>query len=280
MTSNTLIDQACHLCGEKDYQLLVTLEKKPDLETDYGIPDSEYYREICQCRNCNVFFNRHNNLIKDDFYEGHYNASIKMGNILNRYNKIISFPIEKSDNKQRAQRVNDYMISNHFISDKSNILDVGSGTCVFLHEMKKFGYNTYCIDPDPISVQHSIDNVGVDGGFTGVLKDYKTDKKFDLITFNKVLEHIKRPSEILKQAKDYLKEDGYIYVELPDGTEIFEQGIMSERSEFFLEHYTTFNTAAFEKMVELAQLEITTLKRIHDPSGKHTIYAFLKNSNQ
>ncbi len=276
MSQKITTAEGCHLCGQKDYKLLVPVDQKPAKETDYGINPEIYYREICQCNNCQVYFNRHDGLIPDDFYEGHYNASIKMGSLQRRFDKIINLPMANSDNKHRAERVNSFMIGQGFDPTKSNALDVGCGTCVFLHEMKKFGYHSHCIDPDPISIKHAIDNVGVDSGFAGVLEDYHTNLKFQLISFNKVLEHVKNPSLILEQTKAFLADDGLVYVELPYGSEIVEAGEMVQRSEFFLEHYTTFNHAAYKVLAEQAKFEVLHLDTLHDPSGKHTIYGFLK----
>ena len=42
-------------------------------------------------------------------------------------------------------------------------------------------------------------------------------KKFNIITLNKVLEHVKNPIEILKNTHFWLLEKGFVYIELPDG---------------------------------------------------------------
>ena len=40
-------------------------------------------------------------------------------------------------------------------------------------------------------------------------------KKFDLISFNKVLEHVKNPIMLLKSSKRFLNENGIVYIEVP-----------------------------------------------------------------
>ena len=45
---------------------------------------------------------------------------------------------------------------------------------------------------------------------------FKPTRKFDLITFNKVLEHIANPRQLLKHATSLLNKNGVVYVEVPD----------------------------------------------------------------
>ena len=68
-------ERVCYLCGSNHLNLIQVIEKKPDVEVDYGIPVEKYHREIFQCESCGVFNNFHN-LIGDDFYEGFYNLSL------------------------------------------------------------------------------------------------------------------------------------------------------------------------------------------------------------
>lgn len=270
------LDTGCHLCGSKDFIVLKRITLKPEGETDYGIAPQDYYREICLCNNCRVYFNRHNNLIPDGFYEGHYNASIKMGDLDRRFNKIISLPFHSSDNKNRVLRIVNYLYQNDYNPSKMNVLDVGAGTSVFLHEMKKFGFQTFCIDPDPSSTKHAIESVHVNDAYTGTLETFDSVQKFDLITFNKVLEHIINPVSALKLARKFLSNEGIIYVELPDGSPSIEKDEIENRSEFFLEHYTTFNKPAFEFLVNSSGYTMLKLEQITDPSGKFTILGFLR----
>ena len=62
--------------------------------------------------------------------------------------------------------------------------------------------NTACIDPDPISANHALENVNVNHAYAGVLKNFKNDNKFNLISFNKVLEHVAKPIDMLSDAKN------------------------------------------------------------------------------
>ena len=44
----------------------------------------------------------------------------------------------------------------------------------------------------------------------------KINKKFHLITLNKVLEHVQNPVIFLKKSLKFLKKNGLVYIEVPD----------------------------------------------------------------
>ena len=40
----------------------------------------------------------------------------------------------------------------------------------------------------------------------------KPTKKFDIVTLNKVLEHVQDPIKMLSLTKDWVKQDGFVYL--------------------------------------------------------------------
>ena len=157
----------------------------------------------------------------------------------------------------------------------TEVLDVGSGLCVFLGKLKKYGPRLHCIDPSPVSIEHAIKTVEVNTAFQGDFFDFESKKKYDLITFNKILEHIKNPIVMLSKAKELLKDDGTIYIELPDGRTASKNGGFIDREEFYLEHYTVFTEKSVKYLVNSVGLNIRIINEIHECSDKYTIYAFI-----
>lgn len=272
------ITTACFLCGGTQYDILQEVDTKPIGETDYGISPDKYYRQICQCNHCRVYFNRREDLLPDDFYAGQYNAAIQAGSIAKRFARIIQFPFAKSDNKHRVLRIVNFLYRNDHAPLEMDVLDVGSGTSVFLYEMKKFGFTTHCIDPDPVAVQHAREAAGVYDGHSASFDQFQTEDRYDLITFNKVLEHVEQPAAALRRAAELLKPNGWIYLELPDGERVPPGTAMIDRSEFYIDHHTIFNRESFVFLVASADLQVHEIQQITDPSGKYTIFGFLKPS--
>jgi 2-polyprenyl-3-methyl-5-hydroxy-6-metoxy-1,4-benzoquinol methylase len=260
-----------------DFHKVADIRTKPVLETDFKIPANKYYREILQCNNCGVFLNNHK-LISEGFYESAYNENTYKRRLASSFQKITALPIEQSDNKQRCSRIHAFLNSKGYVPGKTRILDVGSGLCVFLAEMKKYGYFCACLDPDAVAVAHSIEKAEVDAAFSGTLFDFNARDGFDLITLNKVLEHLPNPIETLLRAKNFLKSDGIIYIELPDGDIALRQGEISSRQEFFIEHLAIYNPKSMQKLLEITGLKVIKMEQIIEPSGKATIYSFTRVS--
>ena len=185
-------------------------------------------------------------------------------------------PREKSDNKHRVERIASFIDHLGLPREQVLALDVGSGLCVFAAELKDRGFSCYCIDPDASAIEHALQNIKVDGAHVGTLDDFETEKKFDLITFNKVLEHIKEPVKYLKKAKNFLIERGIVYIELPDGDVARQHEDIFNRQEFYIEHFTIFNKASLVFLAKQAGFECLEVNSIHEPSNKFTVYGFFK----
>lgn len=267
------MSENCYLCGGNDLIKAWEFNAKPNQETDLGIPSDKYHREIFLCNQCGIY----NNFHEYDFgklYSGKYNKCTYQNNLLARFYEVMNLPADKSDNKNRVKRIVSFYEKIRGSIKNKKVLDVGSGLCVFLAEIQKYGIEGHCIDPDKLSTEHALINVRVKSAFCGYIENYTTSKQFDIITFNKVLEHTQFPIKILKKIKSLLKPDGILYIELPDSEQSLNIGSYINRNEFGLEHYTIFNLKSIEYLVKQANFRLLKKESIIDPSGKTTVYAF------
>ncbi len=263
----------CKLCGIDNSKLLAKAEKRPDCEINYNIPEHEYYREIRECNSCGVTFNIHDNLLSQDFYDGFYNASIEK-DMNERFLRIINFPFNKSDNKHRVLRIINFLYKQDKLRNKYKLLDVGSGTGVFLHEIKKFGLEVNSLDPDKKAIDHINKSIGIKNTYCGDFLQTEINKKFDIITFNKVLEHVNNPVEHLLKAKRLLSDNGCIYIELPNAEPSLIKKDFLQRAEFNIEHHTIYTYKSLRFLIEKSGLKSIELHETIDPSGKQTIFSF------
>lgn len=264
---------SCALCGGREAELCATIAQRPAGEVDYRIPPERYRRRIMRCAACHVYFNDHG-LLPDAFYGGAYNDAAYGSRFRARYDAIMALPPGQSDNQQRASRLHARMQNAGRAPSATRVLDIGSGLCVFAAEMRKFGYEMHVIDPDPRAVRHALEVVGVQGASVGSLQAMPTPAPFDLVTLNKVLEHVRDPLGDLKSVTAYLAPRGMIYIELPDGEAAAAAEGFVDRSEFFVEHFTAYGPASLRWLVEQAGLTVQDMARIHEPSGKYTIFAY------
>jgi SAM-dependent methyltransferase len=139
--------------------------------------------------------------------------------------------------------------------------------------MKQVGWQGTALDPDERAARHAREVVGVEG-LCGSLPSASGLGRYDAITFNKVLEHVEDPIALLAHARPFLKDHGFVYIELPDGEAAArEEGF--GREEFFVEHFHVFSTASIARLAERAGFQMTELERLREPSGKYTLRAFV-----
>ncbi|MBT3667424.1 MAG: class I SAM-dependent methyltransferase [Opitutae bacterium] len=263
----------CPFCSSMDLDFKTTITKKPERETDFKIPTHEYTRSIYQCNSCQVYIADHSYDF-EELYRGSYNSSTYKNRITRAYQRIINLPEGESDNHLRCMRVHKKLGALQFKPGATRILDIGSGLCVFLKKMQDLGYPGFAIDPDPISAQHALETVGLQGAFCGNLQDFDLAERFQAISLNKVLEHVKDPLLMLQQSLEHLEVGGLFYIELPDGCRAEAYGGLVDREEFYIEHYYAFSKKSMKALMEAAALTDIHIESMYEPSGKYSLFGF------
>ena len=101
-------------------------------------------------------------------------------------------------------------------------------------------------------------------------------KRFDIITLNKVAEHVKNPKIFLNLVKKKLTKNGYIYIEVPDGQTASLQKNGKSREEFMVDHFHIFSLSSFYNLLTTCGFQIQKIDKIVEKSGKYTLFAFCK----
>ena len=68
-----------------------------------------------------------------------------------------------------------------------------------------------------------------------------------------------------------------MYVELPDGEGAATDPDGPNREEFFIEHLHVFSMSSMSLLADRARLRMLNAERIREPSGKYTLFAFLRS---
>jgi SAM-dependent methyltransferase len=156
------------------------------------------------------------------------------------------------------------------------VLDVGSGLAVFPARMKAHGWHVTALDPDPRAAAFARETVGVDA-VEGDFFAAPGVAPHDLVTFNKVLEHVPDPVAMLARARPLVADGGAVYLEVPDadGAAGDPDGYAG-REEFFIEHLHVFSLESTRLMGERAGFTVERAAALREPSGKYTIWAVLR----
>ena len=102
------------------------------------------------------------------------------------------------------------------LSDVRSVLDIGAGSGEFLFAMKFTGKQTRGIEPNREYAAYCRDDLGLNVQTDEVSPDMFDGEKFDYIRLNHVLEHVNNPVAKLSTIAGYLKDDGVLYVEVPN----------------------------------------------------------------
>jgi SAM-dependent methyltransferase len=177
--------------------------------------------------------------------------------IVKAFTRIRELPANRSDNSGRVERVlsfaKEFFPAGHFSTRAPRVLDVGSGLGVFLDRMRKAGWNCTAVDIDRRFVEHARNVIGVHAVPSF---DEAALERYELVA-----------------CKQALENPGVVYLELPDGETASVHG--PGREEFFIEHHHIFSMSSLSVLASEAGLKVRLAERLHEPSGKFTLAAFL-----
>jgi len=260
------------LCGGRDFDTVFEYHAPPAGEVRFPL-EGDYRRRIARCRRCGHFVSQHD-MDMSGLYSGAYvEATYGADGLRRAFELITALPPEKSDNAGRVSRVLEFT-ERHFGKGRAlSVLDIGSGLCVFLHRLKaQTGWRCMALDPDPRAAAHARDAVGVEA-MSADFMEMKPQARYDLVTFNKVLEHVVDPVGMLAKASGWLAPRGAVYVELPDGESAQAEG--PGREEFCIDHHHVFSAESLRIMVRRAGFRMLCEERLREPSSKFTLRAFV-----
>lgn len=258
-------------CEQSFFTRAWVYDEPPEGETRFAFSGDGYRREMLRCTVCEHFVSRPDfdpgSIYLDEYVDSTYGDRLR-----ETFERITALPPERSDNHWRVERVAGFAREHLAGRPEPTVLDVGSGLCVFLQGMKSRGFRGTALDPDPRTAAHAREVVGVEA----VCADYMEAPelgRFDIVAFNKVLEHVADPVAMLARSAGNLAEGGFAYVEVPDGPAAAREG--PGREEFFVEHLHVFSPASLALTAERSGLRVLRLDRFREPSTKFTLSAFM-----
>lgn len=264
----------CPISGETEATLAFVYDTPPPGEVGFTRAEGEpYYREVWQFVRSKHFVGCHTMRVatgyQGDYVDASYGGAAGM---TAAFDRVISLPAGRSDNAGRIARVRMFASGRLGEKRQMRLLDVGAGLGVFPHAVKLAGWSCTAIDPDPRAVEHMRNRVGVDA-VCGDFMEMGGFGRFDVVTFNKVLEHVEDPVAMLRRAQEFLGPGGFVYVEVPDGEMAAQEG--PEREEFFIEHLHVFSFCSLVMLANQAGFTPMAVERLREPSTKFTLRAFL-----
>lgn len=249
-----------------------TYDAPPKGETAFDFGQQAYARRYQRCFACGHWRADHAMQL-GSLYGGAYVSATYGDRMRTTFERIIGLPADRSDNTGRVERVLTFGRRWFPESTVPRLLDVGSGLAVFPYRMRQAGWDCTALDPDESAATHAREVAGV----AAVTGDFATASgaglgRFDVVTLNKVLEHVEDPVALLSLVRRHLEPRGFVYVEVPDEAAAIEG---PEREEFFIEHLHVFSPASLAMLADRSGLTVVAIERLREPSSKFTLRAFL-----
>jgi len=267
----------CKICNYQLSKKVMTFDKPDEVEIAAKVDAKHYERNYYLCDNCGVFqSDLAYHLIDNSQYNKNYYEHADPEKIGHKFNRVMSLTREQSDNWQRVERilenVNKYR-KNLNLCRGTSLLDIGAGTGVFIAKFLKLTENWTCtaLEPDVSACEHLRKNLQADV-IEDVLSPELKTIKYDLVTFNRVLEHFPEPLDMIKIVPSLLKPEGIVYLELPDTNSLYCYG--KENEAFGSAHLTIFDLKTLLILFENAGLFPLQVGRFKEPSGKLTVFGF------
>ena len=132
-------------------------------------------------------------------------------------------------------------------------LDIGCGPGDFLAVGQERGWKVKGIEPSSVAAEHArTRGLDVDGGFFGP-EVAKALGQFDLVHLSEVLEHVKRPKEILQAVVSCLKPGGILCVSSPNDFNGFQEVVarLYDRPKWWILPHHHLNYFDFDSLERL-----------------------------
>ncbi|MCP4038526.1 MAG: class I SAM-dependent methyltransferase [bacterium] len=152
------------------------------------------------------------------------------------------------------------------------LLDVGSGTGLFLAIAKRRGWEVYGIDASTEATDFARERFGLDL-WVGDFADFESrELRFDVITGWDIIEHARAPVPLLETMRECLAPGGSIVLSTPDQNSILDViagglyrasggRMIAALEKFYIEqHFLYFTQASLAQAFARAGLEVTTME--------------------
>lgn len=125
-------------------------------------------------------------------------------------------PTEKTVLKAARDAEGRLSLLSPWLKPGMRVLDVGAGGGEFLAAARRRGFAVEGVEPSIGYADYAKRAYGIDVHAAPLAEVDFADKRFDLITSNHSLEHMRDPLAALQRLHALLKPDGHLYISVPD----------------------------------------------------------------
>lgn len=201
------------------------------------------YKDVYQCDECSLYFiDSPTDEEINSLYKNEYHNNIK--------NKL--FEIAKSKMRYARSLSQFNFIKQTIDLENKDICEIGAFDGLLLSLFKKNNNNVFGYELNDDARVYAKKKYDID------LKEnfLESKSRYDIIILSHVIEHFREPKEILIKIKSMLKENGFIYIEVPNSPMPNECSYNMLMRYLNTEHIVNFNMDNLIKFAGSADLKI------------------------
>ena len=192
--------KSCPICNNNRYAHYCFARDDGYFERN-NIPQKKVRFEIVQCSSCSMVF------VKNPLNSTRYKEP-----------ENLDYSISRALIKSRHYYLLSYIHwFKKLLGRNPLVLEVGCGFGELYRLATKAGYNYSVIEPSPLRAKF-IRDLGLEI-FEGTIEEYinkTTNKKFDIIILDNVIEHIPYPNKVIAEIKPLLTNGGFLILVAPN----------------------------------------------------------------
>ena len=171
--------------------------------------------------------------------------------------KIIGLPKSESETHRRIDWIKANLPSSGDREEGGfRLLDVGGASGVFAALFEDTRWRSAVVDPSQEGAFH---RGGAWNFYTiSALEEADIHDRFDLVSLNYVLEHVTDPVEMLRQSKQLLRNNGYLFIEVPDVSNF--ETVSHDHDIFNACHLWMFDFNSLSKLLQKVDLQLLQVK--------------------
>lgn len=250
----------CNICLNST-KVIFTSNMDLSVSSDAKIVNSGII--LYQCTSCNHILKKQYDQI-DTIYDEYKSNDLIEG--LDQIKFIQDIPTFRTD------VILEKIISK--IKDKNNLLDVGTGTGVFLQSCNKYtDLDLSAFDLNDSYKKNILDIQNVNNFYTNNISDIK--ENFDIISLIHVIEHIQDPIKFLNILKSKLTINGFLLVQVPYILKNKNDALVYDHLSHFTKNTISFMLKKVFKYIYFIETgienELTVIATNHEMSFSHNI---------
>lgn len=152
--------------------------------------------------------------------------------------------------------------AHYYISPKSKVLDIGSGSGRSLLEIEKLGGEAYGVEPDPSAQKIAKElKLHIHQGF--ITDNFFPGMKFDYITASQVIEHDPDPKTFMMAARGRLNKTGKVILSFPNIDALYRKICGRRWIHWHVPYHCNFFTVkSFSELAKNTGFRITRIRTI------------------